>query len=140
MYKHFKTSFGLSNYINILDKSSCKRLIAFLTRNHRLPIEIGRWQSIRMTSIITLLNLMFLTTTDHNTSINIITNDLTCINLLNFYNQNMFKNWVFFAFSLWKSLRYNAIDNYITIKTLLHFCQYTISFFKSMSILWHSDI
>ena len=42
----FKTSFGISNYINILDKSSCKRLIAFLTRNHRLPIEIGRWQNI----------------------------------------------------------------------------------------------
>ena len=24
LYKHFKTSFGRSNYINILDKSSCK--------------------------------------------------------------------------------------------------------------------
>jgi len=47
---------------------------------------------IRVTSIInTLLNVMFLTTKDHNTSINSITNDLTCIHLLNFYNQNMFK-------------------------------------------------
>ena len=46
LYKHFKTSFGTSNYINSLDKSSCKTLIAFLTRNHRLPIEIGRWQNI----------------------------------------------------------------------------------------------
>jgi len=46
---------------------------------------------IRVTSIITLLNVMFLTTKDHNTSINIITNDLTCIHLFNFYNQNMFK-------------------------------------------------
>ena len=68
-------------------------------------------------------------------SINIITNDLTCINLLNFYNQNMFKqleNWMYFAFWLWK------IDNYITIA----FWQYTISFFKSkyMSILSRSDI
>mgnify|MGYP007133238953 CR=1 FL=1 len=55
---------------------------------------------------------MFLTTKDHNTSINIITNDLTCIHLLNFYNQNMFKqleNWVYFVFWLWKSLSYNAI-------------------------------
>jgi len=42
LYKHVKTSFGISNYIHIVDKSSCKRLIAFLTRNHRLPIEIGR--------------------------------------------------------------------------------------------------
>ena len=33
-----------------------------------------------------------------------------------------------------KSLSYNVIDNYITIKTLLHFCQYTISFFKSKSM------
>ena len=71
LYKHFKTSFGISNYINILDKRSCKRLIAFLIRNHILPIEIGRWQNIpshdrkcifamiRVTSIITLLNVMF---------------------------------------------------------------------------------
>ena len=60
-------------------------------------------------------------------------------------NQNMFKqleNWVYFAFWLWKSLSYNVIDNYITIETLLHFCQYTISFFKSksMSKLTRSDI
>ena len=57
----------------------------------------------------------------------------------------MFKqleNWVYFACWLWKSLSYNAIDNYITIKTLLHFCLYTKSFFKSksMSILSRSDI
>jgi len=43
---------------------------------------------IRVTSIITLLNIMFLTTKDHNTSIH---HDLTCIHLFNFYNQNMFK-------------------------------------------------
>ena len=39
--------------------------------------------------------------------------------LLNFYNQNMFKqleNWVYFAVWLWKSLSFNAIDYYITIK------------------------
>ena len=92
-----------------------------------------------------LIKCHVLTTKDHNTSINIITNDLTCINLLNFYNQNMFKqleNLVYFAFWLWKSLSYNAIDKYITIKSLLHFCLYTISFFKSksMSILSRSDI
>ena len=65
--------------------------------------------------------------------------------MLNFYNQNMFKqleNWVNFAFWSWFFLSYNAIDNFITIKTLLHFCQYTISFFKSryISILSRSDI
>ena len=42
LYKLVKTSFGISNYIHIVDKSSCKRLIAFLTRNHRLPIETAR--------------------------------------------------------------------------------------------------
>ena len=47
-----------------------------------------------------------------------------------------------FCFLVMKSLSYIAIDNYITIKTLMHFCQYTISFFKSksMSILSRSDI
>jgi len=101
LYKHFKTSFGISNYIDILDKSSCKRLIAFLTRNHRLPIEIGRWQNIpshdrkcifncndRGDEYHYLIKCHVLTMKDHNTSINNITNDLTCIN---FYNQNMFK-------------------------------------------------
>ena len=24
----------------------CKRIMAFLTRNHNLPIEVGRWQNI----------------------------------------------------------------------------------------------
>jgi len=46
LYKHFKTSFGITNYINILDKSGCKRLIAFRTSKYRLPIETGRWQNI----------------------------------------------------------------------------------------------
>jgi len=46
LYKQFKTSFGISSYTNSLDKSSCNRLIALLTRTHRLPIEIGRWQNI----------------------------------------------------------------------------------------------
>ena len=36
----------ISNYINSLDKSTCNRLIALLTRNHRLPIETDRWQNI----------------------------------------------------------------------------------------------
>ena len=39
-------------------------------------------------------------------------------------------------------LRFNAIDNYITIRTLFLFYQYTIFFLKSksMSILSRSDI
>ena len=62
LYKYFKTSFGISNYINSLDKSSCKRVIAFRTSNHTLPIK----------------TCMSLSKRDHNTFINIITYDQTC--------------------------------------------------------------
>ena len=46
IYKIFKTQFKQSEYIKILSTYQCKKLIAFLTRNHRLPVEVGRWRSI----------------------------------------------------------------------------------------------
>ena len=46
MYKYVRTTFRQSNYINILPTQNCKSLLSFLTRNHRLPIELGRWQNI----------------------------------------------------------------------------------------------
>ena len=41
--------------------------------------------------------------------------------ILIYWKFKQLENWVYFAFCLWKCLSYNAIDNYITIKTLLHF-------------------
>lgn len=46
IYKYIKTSFNRNEYVNKLPLYLCKRLIAFFTRNHRLPIETGRWQNI----------------------------------------------------------------------------------------------
>jgi len=46
LYKHLKTEFKQSPYITQLPTSLCKSLIAFRTRNHRLPIETGRWHNI----------------------------------------------------------------------------------------------
>ena len=46
LYKYVRTTFSQSNYINILPTQNCKSLLSFLTRNHRLPIELGRWQNI----------------------------------------------------------------------------------------------
>lgn len=45
-YKIYKSDFKNSTYINILPKYQCKMLFSFVTRNHRLPIEVGRWRSI----------------------------------------------------------------------------------------------
>ena len=43
LYKKIKHYyFGISHAIHLLDTNSCKILIAFLTRNHRWPIETGR--------------------------------------------------------------------------------------------------
>lgn len=46
LYNIFKTNFQRSKYIDVLPIDLCKSLLAFLTRNHRLPIEVGRWRSI----------------------------------------------------------------------------------------------
>jgi hypothetical protein len=46
LYKMFKTNFHRSKYVDVLPTDLCKSLLAFLTRNHRLPIEVGRWRSI----------------------------------------------------------------------------------------------
>ena len=45
-YKIFKTYFGQSKYISTLPRSQCKSLIRFRTRNHKLPVEVGRWKSV----------------------------------------------------------------------------------------------
>ena len=46
MYKYVKTTFSPSRYIYMLPTHNCKWLFSFLTRNHRLPVELGRWQNI----------------------------------------------------------------------------------------------
>jgi len=46
MYKYVKTSFGRSKYINLLPTPNCKSMFSFMTRNHRFPVEVGRWQNI----------------------------------------------------------------------------------------------
>ena len=42
-YKLFKDSPQQSSFLNSLSNYYCKIFIAFRTRNHRLPIELGRW-------------------------------------------------------------------------------------------------
>ena len=46
IYKIYKTTFEQSNYINVLSPILCEYLMSYRTRNHRLPVEAGRWQSI----------------------------------------------------------------------------------------------
>ena len=46
IYKIYKTKFEQSKYIFILSTSLCKSFIKFRTRNHRLPIKVGRWSGI----------------------------------------------------------------------------------------------
>ena len=45
-YRIFKQNFQQSNYISKLHDRLCKILFKFRTRNHRLPVETGRWQGI----------------------------------------------------------------------------------------------
>ena len=38
-----KTQFEPSHYLQLLPYKMCRNLLAFRTRNHRLPVEVGRW-------------------------------------------------------------------------------------------------
>ena len=45
IYRLFKSNFEISKYVSILPTHLCKVFMAFRTRNHRLPVETGRWRS-----------------------------------------------------------------------------------------------
>ena len=45
-YRLCKNEFGMNKYFYILNNTQCRILTAFRTRNHRLPIELGRWSNI----------------------------------------------------------------------------------------------
>ena len=45
-YRLCKNEFGMNTYFYILNNTLCRILPAFRTRNHRLPIELGRWSNI----------------------------------------------------------------------------------------------
>ena len=45
-YRILKQTFQHSAYISSLPYKLCKVMIKFRTRNHRLPVETGRWQGV----------------------------------------------------------------------------------------------
>ena len=66
LYKVFKTVFEESRYITILPTRFCKWFIRSPTRNHRLPVVIGRWYSVPLNEClcplaiqISAMNFMF---------------------------------------------------------------------------------
>jgi hypothetical protein len=46
IYKLIKTEFKQSTYLTKLPQILCKSMFAFRTRNHRLPVETGRWRGV----------------------------------------------------------------------------------------------
>ena len=47
-YKLFKTTFKFETYFKKLTDKETKLLLKFRTRNHRLPVEVGRWNKIEL--------------------------------------------------------------------------------------------
>ena len=45
VYRIFKRSFGMENYLNILSPQCMKVMIKFRTTNHHLPVETEKWQN-----------------------------------------------------------------------------------------------
>jgi hypothetical protein len=45
-FRLFKDNFGMNKYFYIAPNYFCKIITAFRTRNHRLPVEIGRWTGV----------------------------------------------------------------------------------------------
>ena len=54
-YRLFKDNIMPESYLEILDSKNAIILCKFRTTNHRLPIEIGRWQNIERNNRICLL-------------------------------------------------------------------------------------
>ena len=48
IYKIIKTKFEQSSYLSKLTPYYCKILMSFRTRNHRLPVEVGRWRGVSL--------------------------------------------------------------------------------------------
>ena len=48
IYSIFKTKFERSQYILQLPQSFCKRFTRFRTRNHKLPVETGKWKGLQL--------------------------------------------------------------------------------------------
>ena len=46
VYRIFKMNFEQSAYLKLLPNNLSKVLLKYRTRNHRFPVEIGRWRSI----------------------------------------------------------------------------------------------
>lgn len=46
IYRLLKSKFEQCLYLSIMPSYYCKRFLSFRTRNHRLPVEVGRWRSI----------------------------------------------------------------------------------------------
>ena len=46
VYRIFKTNFEQSTFLKILPNNLGKVLLKYRTRNHRLPVELGRWRSV----------------------------------------------------------------------------------------------
>lgn len=44
-YRLIKNEFGINDYFKNLPNKPCRIVTAFRTRNHKLPVELGRWQS-----------------------------------------------------------------------------------------------
>ena len=42
-YRIFKNCFGINPYFHFLNNTQIRILTAFRTRNHRLPLDVGRW-------------------------------------------------------------------------------------------------
>lgn len=47
-YRMYKENFQINSYFSFLSNKKCQILTAFRTRNHRLPIEVGRWSGTPM--------------------------------------------------------------------------------------------
>ena len=45
-YKLFKIDFVKSKYFELVSEYLSKRFLSYRTRNHRLPVEVGRWSGI----------------------------------------------------------------------------------------------
>jgi hypothetical protein len=121
LYKYIKANFVRSRYIDKLPNYLTQSLISFLTRNHHLPIETGRWRNIpsneRKCPICNDIGDEY-----HYMLICPIFKD----DRKKYINANIFRRP-----SMLKFIELIKSENYVVLKNLSIFCSKIIKYFKN---------
>ena len=111
-YRIFKDNFQINIYFSFLSNRQCKILTAFRTRNHHLPVEVGRWRSIPLNERVCMFCV-----TDIGGEYHYI---MTC----NFFNSQRMKFVKPYYYRNPNTIKFNALMNQNHVKQMKLLCSF----------------